>query len=165
MKAAPGYYLRLFDGLYLLEVAAVLLAVRPASVLRRLGRLMDAPDSVVRRRARSAALSSSADGLVPRSNHRDHSRVNDDKDPDRTAPAESLRPSRPPDGGRSIHSANARAASWIALCGRLGSAEGGGQRVSKNSSFGGAARSGAMSLPAARKWSERPWASKASLSE
>ncbi|WP_245720909.1 fatty acid desaturase family protein [Nocardia pseudovaccinii] len=46
VQAAPGYYLRLFGGLYLLEVAAVLLAVLPASVLRRLGRLMDAPDSV-----------------------------------------------------------------------------------------------------------------------
>ncbi|MBF6183132.1 fatty acid desaturase [Nocardia otitidiscaviarum] len=45
-KAAPGYYLRLFGGLYLLEVAAVLLAVAPAPVLRRLARRLDAPDSV-----------------------------------------------------------------------------------------------------------------------
>ncbi|WP_306356943.1 MULTISPECIES: fatty acid desaturase [unclassified Nocardia] len=45
-KAAPGYYLRLFGGLYLLEVAAVLLAALPAPLLRGLARRLDAPDSV-----------------------------------------------------------------------------------------------------------------------
>lgn len=45
-KAAPGYYLRLFGGLYLLEVAAVLLAPLPSTVLRRLGRRLDSPDTV-----------------------------------------------------------------------------------------------------------------------
>ncbi|MDE1672952.1 fatty acid desaturase [Nocardia gipuzkoensis] len=40
-KAAPGYYLRLFGGLYLLEVAAVVLAALPAAAVRRLARAVD----------------------------------------------------------------------------------------------------------------------------
>lgn len=47
-KAAPGYYLRLFGGLYLLEVAAVVLAALPAAAVRRLGRAVDGPDTVAR---------------------------------------------------------------------------------------------------------------------
>ncbi|WP_067538254.1 fatty acid desaturase [Nocardia crassostreae] len=45
-KTAPGYYLRLFGGLYLLEAAAVVLAVLPAAALRALGRRLDSPDTV-----------------------------------------------------------------------------------------------------------------------
>ncbi|WP_324197919.1 fatty acid desaturase [Nocardia abscessus] len=45
-KAAPGYYLRLFGGLYLLEVAAVVLAVLPAAAVRRLARTVDGPETV-----------------------------------------------------------------------------------------------------------------------
>ncbi len=45
-KAAPGYYLRLFGGLYLLEVAAVVLAALPAGAVRRFGRAADGPDTV-----------------------------------------------------------------------------------------------------------------------
>ncbi|WP_067686149.1 fatty acid desaturase [Nocardia jejuensis] len=46
MRTAPGYYLRLLGGLYLLEVAAVLLALLPAAALRRAGRRLDTPESV-----------------------------------------------------------------------------------------------------------------------
>ncbi len=45
-KAAPGYFVRLCGGLYLLEVVAVLLAALPAAAVRALGRRLDAPDSV-----------------------------------------------------------------------------------------------------------------------
>ncbi|MBF6300986.1 fatty acid desaturase [Nocardia amamiensis] len=45
-KAAPGYYLRLFGGLYLLEVAAVVLAALPAAAVRRLAHAVDEPDTV-----------------------------------------------------------------------------------------------------------------------
>ncbi|WP_159839773.1 fatty acid desaturase [Nocardia sp. CY41] len=45
-KAAPGYYLRLFGGLYLVEVAAVVLAALPAAAVRRLARAADGPDTV-----------------------------------------------------------------------------------------------------------------------
>lgn len=46
MGAAPGYYLRLFGGLYLLEVIALPLALLPAAAVRRLGQRLEAPDSV-----------------------------------------------------------------------------------------------------------------------
>ncbi|MFB8002843.1 fatty acid desaturase family protein [Nocardia sp. NPDC056000] len=46
IRFAPGYYLRLFGGLYVLEVAAVPLAVLPARAIRLFGRRVDAPDSV-----------------------------------------------------------------------------------------------------------------------
>ncbi|WP_067681897.1 fatty acid desaturase family protein [Nocardia miyunensis] len=45
-RTAPGYYVRLCGGLYLLEVAALPLAALPASAIRGLGRRVDAPDSV-----------------------------------------------------------------------------------------------------------------------
>ncbi|WP_159925251.1 MULTISPECIES: fatty acid desaturase [Nocardia] len=45
-KAAPGYYLRLFGGLYLLEVAALVPAALPAAAVRRLARVVDRPDTV-----------------------------------------------------------------------------------------------------------------------
>lgn len=45
-RAALGYYGRLFGGLYLLEVAAVLLAPLPAAALTRLAERLDSPDSV-----------------------------------------------------------------------------------------------------------------------
>ncbi|HEV2778916.1 MAG TPA: fatty acid desaturase [Actinophytocola sp.] len=45
-RTAPGYYLRLLGGLYLLEVLSTLLAVLPAGRLRRLGRRLDTPDTV-----------------------------------------------------------------------------------------------------------------------
>ncbi|MGQ4618808.1 fatty acid desaturase [Nocardia sp. R7R-8] len=47
-KVAPGYYLRLFGGLYLLEVAAIALAALPAAAVRRLARALDGPDTVAR---------------------------------------------------------------------------------------------------------------------
>jgi hypothetical protein len=43
---APLYYLRLIGGLYLAEVATVLLAVASRSMWRRLGMWLDAPDTV-----------------------------------------------------------------------------------------------------------------------
>ncbi len=43
---APGYYLRLVGGLYLAEVASVLLAVAPKPLWYRLRRLLDRPDTV-----------------------------------------------------------------------------------------------------------------------
>ncbi|MGK8522644.1 fatty acid desaturase family protein [Nocardia asteroides] len=43
---APGYYLRLFGGLYALEIAAVVLAVLPAAAVRRIARAVDRPDTV-----------------------------------------------------------------------------------------------------------------------
>jgi len=43
---APVYYLRLVGGLYLAEVAPVLLAFAPRGLWRRLGRRLDAPDTV-----------------------------------------------------------------------------------------------------------------------
>lgn len=43
---APGYYVRLFGGLYLAEVASVLLAPAPARLWRTLGRRLDSPDTV-----------------------------------------------------------------------------------------------------------------------
>ncbi|WP_280497379.1 fatty acid desaturase [Nocardia asiatica] len=46
VKAAPGYYLRLFGGLYLLEVAALALAVLPIAAVRGLARAVDGPDTV-----------------------------------------------------------------------------------------------------------------------
>ncbi|WP_054813161.1 fatty acid desaturase family protein [Nocardia arizonensis] len=46
LKAAPGYYLRLFGGLYLLEVLALLLALLPAAAIRAFGRRADEPGSV-----------------------------------------------------------------------------------------------------------------------
>jgi fatty acid desaturase len=46
VKVAPGYYLRLIGGLYLLEVAAIALALLPAAALRRLGHRLDTPDTV-----------------------------------------------------------------------------------------------------------------------
>ncbi|MCF3106980.1 fatty acid desaturase [Streptomyces roseoverticillatus] len=45
-KAAPGYYARLLGGLYLMESASVLLALLPATLLRRLARSAEAPDTV-----------------------------------------------------------------------------------------------------------------------
>ncbi|MFF7019603.1 fatty acid desaturase [Streptomyces klenkii] len=45
-KAAPGYYVRLLGGLYLMECTSVLLALLPATVLRRLARTAEAPDTV-----------------------------------------------------------------------------------------------------------------------
>ncbi|MFC9993932.1 fatty acid desaturase [Nocardia sp. NPDC127526] len=45
-RSAPGYYLRLLGGLYLLEVVAILLAAFPAAALRRLARRLDSPDTV-----------------------------------------------------------------------------------------------------------------------
>jgi fatty acid desaturase len=45
-KAAPVYYLRLVIGLYLLEVASLVLAVLPAAVLRRLAVRAESPDTV-----------------------------------------------------------------------------------------------------------------------
>lgn len=45
-RAAPAYYLRLFCGLYLLEVASVVLAALPARTLRALARRADSPDTV-----------------------------------------------------------------------------------------------------------------------
>lgn len=45
-RVAPGYYLRLFGGLYLLEVASVLLAALPARTLARLARRIDSPDTL-----------------------------------------------------------------------------------------------------------------------
>ncbi|MFD4351123.1 fatty acid desaturase family protein [Nocardia sp. NPDC058518] len=44
--AAPLFYLKLFGGLYLLEVVALLLAPMPERAIRALGRWADAPDSV-----------------------------------------------------------------------------------------------------------------------
>ncbi|MGW6619813.1 fatty acid desaturase family protein [Nocardia sp. NPDC055002] len=44
--AAPPFYLKLFGGLYLLEVLALLLAPMPERTIRALGRRVDAPDSV-----------------------------------------------------------------------------------------------------------------------
>ncbi|GAB4586335.1 hypothetical protein Ntsu_41670 [Nocardia sp. IFM 10818] len=46
VRTAPGYYLRLLGGLYLLEVSALLLAAFPAAALRRLARRLDSPDTV-----------------------------------------------------------------------------------------------------------------------
>ncbi len=46
LRAALGYYPRLFGGLYLLEVAALLLALLPAAAVRELGRRLDAPETV-----------------------------------------------------------------------------------------------------------------------
>ncbi|MEV0360781.1 fatty acid desaturase [Nocardia sp. NPDC050697] len=43
---ATGYYVRLFGGLYLLEIGALLLALLPAAAIRALGRALDEPDSV-----------------------------------------------------------------------------------------------------------------------
>jgi len=43
---APAYYLRLFGGLYLAEVASVVLALAPRRAWRRLRRLLDTPDTV-----------------------------------------------------------------------------------------------------------------------
>lgn len=43
--AAPGYYLHLLGGLYLIEVASVLLAAAPRRVWRFLARLLDSPDT------------------------------------------------------------------------------------------------------------------------
>ncbi|GAA0927640.1 fatty acid desaturase family protein [Virgisporangium aurantiacum] len=43
---APGYYVRLFGGLYLAEVATVVLAVAPRAFWQRLARRMESPDSV-----------------------------------------------------------------------------------------------------------------------
>ncbi|MFC0506512.1 fatty acid desaturase [Micromonospora costi] len=43
---APGYYLRLVGGLYLAEVATVLLAAAPARAWRHLARRLDSPDTV-----------------------------------------------------------------------------------------------------------------------
>ncbi|MFR9776362.1 fatty acid desaturase [Micromonospora sp. MS34] len=43
---AVGYHLRLLGGLYLLEVASVLLAALPGALWRRLARRLDGPDSV-----------------------------------------------------------------------------------------------------------------------
>ncbi|MFR9773513.1 fatty acid desaturase family protein [Nocardia sp. SC052] len=45
-KVAPGYYLRLFGGLYLLEVAAIMLAALPVAAVHGLARAMDGPDTV-----------------------------------------------------------------------------------------------------------------------
>ncbi|MGF6883172.1 fatty acid desaturase [Nocardia sp. GAS34] len=45
-RTAPGYYLRLCGGLYLLEVTALLLALLPVPVVRALGRRVDEPNSV-----------------------------------------------------------------------------------------------------------------------
>ncbi|MQY19781.1 fatty acid desaturase family protein [Nocardia macrotermitis] len=45
-RTAPGYYLRLCGGLYLLEVVALPLAALPAAAIRGLSRRVDAPDSV-----------------------------------------------------------------------------------------------------------------------
>ncbi|MGW6121139.1 fatty acid desaturase family protein [Nocardia sp. NPDC055165] len=45
-SAAPPFYLKLFGGLYLLEVLALLLAPMPERTIRALGRRVDAPDSV-----------------------------------------------------------------------------------------------------------------------
>jgi fatty acid desaturase len=45
-RTAPGYYVRLCGGLYLLEIVALPLAVLPGSMVRGLGRRVDAPDSV-----------------------------------------------------------------------------------------------------------------------
>jgi fatty acid desaturase len=44
--AAPGFYLRLFGGLYLAEAASVLLAAAPARLWRSLARRLDSPDTV-----------------------------------------------------------------------------------------------------------------------
>ncbi|MGW4366604.1 fatty acid desaturase family protein [Nocardia takedensis] len=46
LRTAPGYYLRLFGGLYLLEVLALLLALLPAAAVRRIGARVEAPDSI-----------------------------------------------------------------------------------------------------------------------
>ncbi|WBB70763.1 fatty acid desaturase [Micromonospora sp. WMMD812] len=46
LARAPGYYLRLFGGLYLAEVATVGLAAVPAAGWRRVARRLDAPDTV-----------------------------------------------------------------------------------------------------------------------
>ncbi|MFI5952370.1 fatty acid desaturase [Cryptosporangium sp. NPDC051539] len=43
---APGYYLRLFGGLYLAEVASVLLTVLPSRAWAALARRSDRPDTV-----------------------------------------------------------------------------------------------------------------------
>lgn len=43
--AAPGYYLHLLGGLYLIEVASVLLAAAPRRLWRYLARLLDSPDT------------------------------------------------------------------------------------------------------------------------
>jgi fatty acid desaturase len=43
---APGYYLRLFGGLYLAEVASVILALAPRRLWHRLRHLLDSPDTV-----------------------------------------------------------------------------------------------------------------------
>ncbi|WP_067893233.1 fatty acid desaturase [Nocardia vaccinii] len=45
-KSAPGYYVRLCGGLYLLELAALPLAALPVAAIRGVGRRVDAPDSV-----------------------------------------------------------------------------------------------------------------------
>jgi fatty acid desaturase len=45
-KVAPVYYLRLLGGLYAMEVASVLLALLPASALRRVAHKVDSPDKV-----------------------------------------------------------------------------------------------------------------------
>lgn len=45
-RQAPAYYLRLLFGLYLLEVASVLLALLPASALRALARRAESPNTV-----------------------------------------------------------------------------------------------------------------------
>ena len=45
-RSAPGYYLRLCGGLYLLELAALPLAALPVAAIRGLGRRVAAPDSV-----------------------------------------------------------------------------------------------------------------------
>jgi fatty acid desaturase len=46
LKQAPVYYLRLLFGLYLIEVASVLLALLPAAGLRALARRAESPDTV-----------------------------------------------------------------------------------------------------------------------
>lgn len=43
---APGYYLRLLGGLYLAEVASVVLALAPRRLWHRLRHLLDTPDTV-----------------------------------------------------------------------------------------------------------------------
>ncbi|GAA2629692.1 fatty acid desaturase [Paractinoplanes durhamensis] len=45
-STAPGYYLRLFGGLYLAEVASVILALAPRRLWHRLRHLLDTPDTV-----------------------------------------------------------------------------------------------------------------------